>query len=44
MCIEDGILTLVFGKHKKGNKGDFTYVEVYHFTGSGDHKLKMHFI
>ena len=44
MCIEDGILTLVFGKNKKGNKGDFTYVEVYRFTVSGNHKLKMHFI
>ena len=44
MCIEDGILTLVFGKHKKGNKGDFTYGEVYDCIGSGNHKFKVYFI
>lgn len=35
---------LSFWEVQKGNKGDFTYAEVYHFTGSGNHKLKMHFI
>lgn len=26
MCIEDGILTLVFGKHKKGNNLKGAYI------------------
>ena len=35
---------LSFREAQKGNKGDFTYVEVYHFTGSGNHKFKVYFI